>query len=120
MGDFRKLHVWQEARALATCVYRLTEGFPTRESFGLSSQLRRAAVSIMANVAEGCGRNRDKEFARYLSIALGSSTELESHLYLALDLSLLKKTEAVELFARIQRLQARLATLSRRIKARSQ
>lgn len=86
MKDFRDLKVWDKAHALTLSVYRLTGGFPASEVYGLSSQMRRSAASIPANIAEGCGRDGDKELARYLQIAMGSASELEYHLLLAKDL----------------------------------
>jgi len=84
--DFRKQKVWQKAHDLALEVYRVTEAFPKREVFGLTSQIRRAGVSIPANIAEGCGQDTDADFARFLQIAMGSASELEYHLLLAHDL----------------------------------
>ena len=83
MKDFRKQKVWGKAHDLALKVYRVTEAFPKTELFGLTSQIRRAGVSIPANIAEGCGRDTDADFARFLQIAMGSASELEYHLLLA-------------------------------------
>jgi four helix bundle protein len=84
--DFRTLLVWQKAHALTIETYRLTAGFPKDELYGLTSQMRRAAASIPTNIAEGCGRGSDADFARFLQIALGSASELEYQLILARDL----------------------------------
>ena len=89
MKDFRKLQVWHKAHALVLAIYRETAAFPRDERFGLTSQIRRAAVSIPGNIAEGCGRNTDHDFARFLDYALGSASEVEYHLLLALDLDFL-------------------------------
>jgi four helix bundle protein len=70
MGDFKRLDVWHKAQRLAATVYRLTADFPAVERYGLSSQIRRAAVSVTANIAEGCGRQGDVELRRFLRIAL--------------------------------------------------
>jgi four helix bundle protein len=86
MQDFKKLVVWQKAHLLAVDIYRVSATFPNYELYGLTSQIRRACVSIPANIAEGCGKDGDAEFCRYLRIALGSTTELEYHLLLARDL----------------------------------
>jgi four helix bundle protein len=88
MRDFRKLMVWQKAHQLTLGIYELTANFPRDEVYGLTSQVRRAAASIPANVAEGCGRDGDTELARFLRIAMGSANELEYHLILARDLGL--------------------------------
>ena len=81
--SFRDLKVWQKAMRLAVSVYAATKGFPASERYGLATQIRRAAGSIPANVAEGHIRHSRKEFLRYLDIALGSAAELETHLLLA-------------------------------------
>jgi four helix bundle protein len=89
MGDFKKLEVWQAAHALACDVYKSTRVFPKTEAYGLTSQLRRSAASVAANLAEGSGRNGDAEFSRYVRISLGSAAELEYHLLLSRDVGLL-------------------------------
>jgi four helix bundle protein len=89
MKDFRSLKVWQKSHELALAVYKVTLSFPREEIYGLASQLRRAASSIPANIAEGCGCNGNREFARFLEIALRSASETEYHLLLARDLGYL-------------------------------
>ena len=89
MRDFKTLQVWQKAHQLTLNIYRATEAFPDTERYGLTSQTRRAAASIAANIAEGCGRNSDADFARFLQIAFGSASELEYHLLLGHDLNML-------------------------------
>lgn len=93
MKDFRRLKVWELAHALTMLVYELTREFPKSESYGLTPQLRRAASSVPANIAEGCGRDGDKEFARYVQIAMGSASELEYHLLLSRDLGHVQATQ---------------------------
>jgi four helix bundle protein len=83
INSFKDLRVWQESMALAEACYRLTRGFPKDETFGLSSQIRRSAVSVPANIAEGHGRESTQTFIQYLRIAQGSLKELETHLLLA-------------------------------------
>ncbi len=83
--NFRDLIVWQKARILVKNIYELTRKFPADERFGLTSQLRRAVVSIVSNIAEGSGRNTDADFLRFLDMANGSACEVEAQLYLALD-----------------------------------
>lgn len=85
MGDYQKLEVWKAAHRLTLGIYRGTAAFPASERFGITSQLRRAAASIAANIAEGCGRNSDNELARFLRISLGSANEVEYFLLLARD-----------------------------------
>jgi four helix bundle protein len=82
MRDYRDLKVWEKAHRLTLAVYRGTAHFPKAELFGLTSQIRRASVSIEANLAEGCGRRSDGEMARYIQIAMGSGSELSCHLLL--------------------------------------
>jgi len=89
MGDFHQLVVWQKAHRLTLDVYTVTSRFPQHEIFSLTSQTRRASLSIPANIAEGTGRGGDREFLRFLRIALGSAAELEYHLLLAHELSYL-------------------------------
>lgn len=93
MRNYEDLEVWQKAHALTIRVYRATERFPRSETFGLTSQIRRASSSIGANLAEGCGRWGDGEMARYIQIASGSASELQNHLRLAKDLELLTLVE---------------------------
>lgn len=89
MRDFRQLKVWEKAHGLALEVYRATREFPSEERFGLTIQLRRAAVSVPSNIAEGCGRGGNRELSQFLSIAAGSSSEVEYQLLLARDLGYL-------------------------------
>jgi len=87
--DFRNLQVWQKAHQLTLDVYRLTKRFPDDERFGLTSQLRRAASSVEANLAEGSARGGDADFARFVQIAVGSICETDCHLLLSKDLGYL-------------------------------
>ena len=90
MRDFRTLTVWVKAHRLVLDIYQVTKAFPKDERFGLTSQMRRSAASICANIAEGCGRGR-LDFARFVQIALGSASELEYHVILCGDLHLIDK-----------------------------
>lgn len=76
MQDFKKLKVWQKAHTFTVNLYKLTKDFPAEEKYGLTNQIRRASVSIESNIAEGCGRNGNKEFSRFLYIAQGSAKEV--------------------------------------------
>ncbi len=87
--DFRKLQVWARAHALTLEIYRLTRSFPRAKQYGLTSQMRRAAASVPANIAEGCGRGGKAELARFLRIAQGSISELSYFIQLATDLQML-------------------------------
>lgn len=86
MNNFRELKVWQRAIDLATEIYSLTKGFPESEKFGLTSQLRRAAISVSSNIAEGSGRQSNPDFKKFLSYALGSLYEIESQIIIAKNL----------------------------------
>lgn len=90
MQDFKKLVVWQKAHQLALAIYKGTMRFSKEELYGLTSQMRRAGVSISATIAEGCGRRSKVDFARFLQISVGSASELEYHLVLAHDLGFMK------------------------------
>lgn len=94
MGTFKDLLVWQKSLTLAKKVYQVTGNFPTEERFGLVNQMRRCAVSIPSNIAEGYGRGSDKELLRFLYVALGSSNELETQLILSLELSFMKEEDS--------------------------
>ncbi|HMS59992.1 MAG TPA: four helix bundle protein [Tepidiformaceae bacterium] len=87
MRPFQELVVWQRAHQLVLDVYRESNALPAEERFGLTSQMRRSAASVPANIAEGSARNTDAEMRHFLSIAFGSATELEYHLLLAKDLA---------------------------------
>jgi four helix bundle protein len=91
---FEKLDVWQNARALNQSVYRKIRTFPAEEHFALTSQIRRASISISSNIAEGAGRNSDKDFAHFLEQAYGSCTELASQLFLAFDEGYVSETSS--------------------------
>src|SRR4029434_1699965 len=92
MGDFAKLSVWKRAQQLALEVYPETSHWPTHELFGLTSQSRRAAVSVPANIAEGCGKNSDAELAKHARQSMGSGSELSYYLILARDLSYITRS----------------------------
>ncbi len=91
MRDYRSLKVWEKAHRLVLSLYEVTKEFLREEVFGLTSQIRRSAASIPANIAEGCGRDGIAELAQFCRIAMGSASELEYHILLSRDLGLLKK-----------------------------
>lgn len=93
MHKFKELKVWQKGRVLVKEIYQVTHNYPKDELFGITSQMRRAAVSIPTNIAEGCGRNSDKELSRFLDIANGSAFELETMVILSLDLEFLSQED---------------------------
>lgn len=97
--SFQDLLVWQKAMSLVESCYKATETFPRHQLFGLTNQLQRAAVSIPANIAEGYGRRSTGDYLRYLSIAYGSLSELETHIQIACRLNYTEAQEATELLA---------------------
>jgi four helix bundle protein len=97
MRKHHELKAWQEAISLVTDVYELTAKFPKDELFGLTSQMRRAAVSIPSNVAEGAARSTDKEFLHFLAIARGSLSELETQTIIARNLTYVEDNPAISL-----------------------
>ncbi|HXE90101.1 MAG TPA: four helix bundle protein [Terriglobales bacterium] len=111
MKDFHDLKVWEKSHAFALEAYSLTAAFPVDERFGLTAQIRRAASSIPANIAEGCGRSGNGEFSRFLYIAMGSACELEYHLLLARDLKLIDPEEYKRGVARVLEVKRMLAAL---------
>ena len=119
MRDFHKLKVWHKAHAVTLEVYQATRSFPREELYGLTSQTGRAAVSVCANLAEGCGRRGSAEFARFLDIALGSASELEYHLILAVDLKLLDHETHKQLNVAVIQVKCMIAGLLRKLRADS-
>jgi four helix bundle protein len=117
MQDYRKLSVWEKAHLLTISVYKITRVFPKEELFALTSQIRRAAASIPANIAEGCGRGGGIELGRFLQIASGSAHELEYHFLLARDLGYLKTEEYDSLNTQVSEIKRMLSALVKKIKA---
>jgi four helix bundle protein len=114
MDNFRNLIVWKRAVELATCVYRKTVNFPKYELYGLTSQIRRSAVSISSNIAEGAGRRSKKEFANFLGISYGSACELETQLLIANNLEYLKEEDFDFLFNELNEIQKMLYVLEKK------
>jgi len=117
--DFRQLKVWEKAHQLTLEVYPVTVRFPREETYGLTSQIRRASSSICANLAEGCGRNGAAELARFCSIARGSASELEYHLLLARDLHYLQTSDHEKLAAETTEVKRMLTALMQKLIAES-
>ena len=115
MEDFKDLRVWEKAHELTLSVYSKTHGFPREEMYGLTSQIRRAASSVGANIAEGCGRRSDGEMRRFLQIARGSASEVEYHLLLARDLQFLSADDFKDLEAMVLEIQRMLAAFVQRL-----
>ncbi len=119
MRDFKTLKVWDRAHRLVLSVYQATARFPKEELYGLTSQVRRSAASIPANIAEGCGRDGEAELARFCQIAMGSASELEYHLLLAKDLKLLTGDDYPQLATDVVEVKRMLATFIRTLRPRS-
>jgi four helix bundle protein len=115
--DFRKLEIWQRSHSLALSIYGATRAFPKDELFGLTSQLRRAATSVPTNIAEGCGRDSDPELKRFLDIAHGSASELDSLLILSCDLGFLSREMHVPLAEELTQIKRMVGAFSRQLKA---
>jgi four helix bundle protein len=116
MQDFRKLNVWQKAHRLTLDVYAATREFPKDELYGLTSQIRRAAASIPANIAEGCGRDGGDDLARFLQIAAGSASEVEYHLLLAHDLNYLTTPSWQSLSNAVREVKQMLTSLLQKVR----
>ena len=111
MHDFRRLNVWQQARELAVAIDGLSRAFPRRDRGIVGGQLRRAAISIPSNIAEGCGKSSRKETIRFLQIASGSATEAENHLLIASDLGYLSDEVRERMSGQLKAVQRMLAKL---------
>lgn len=112
--SFEKLEVWQNARLLVTEVYQITEDFPEKEKFGMTNQIRRAAASVCANLAEGAARISAKEQAHFTSIAYGSLIELLNHLIISTDLKFITEDIQVRFREKIQPLSVKINNLRQR------
>lgn len=109
--SYKELVVWQKSMVLCQKVYKLSESFPKTETFGLTSQMRRSAVSIPSNIAEGKYRGTRKDFAQFLRIARGSTAELETQIILTINLGLTKKENLVEIESLIEEISKMLSVL---------
>jgi four helix bundle protein len=117
--DFRNLKVWDKAHTLTLDIYKTSKSFPREEMYGLTSQIRRASVSIGANIAEGACRRGDVDFARFLQIAAGSASEVEYHLLLSRDLELLQSADFQRLTDEVVEVKRMLAALMQKLRADS-
>lgn len=115
--NFRNLKVWQLSVDFVTSIYQLTTQFPSDEKFGLSSQIKRSAVSIPSNIAEGSGRGSNKEFARFLSISLASSYEIETQLIVANRLNFLTETIVQEITKKLHEIQKMIFSLHKKFES---
>ncbi len=115
MRDFRKLDVWDRSHQLTLDVYRATDSFPSNERFGLTAQIRRCAISIPSNIAEGAGRESRPDYARFLGVAIGSAHELDYQLQLSKDLGYLGVIRHGELAGDVVAVRSMLASLRKRV-----
>lgn len=115
MRDYRRLAVWEKSHKLVLRIYAATASFPRDESYGLTSQVRRASSSIPSNIAEGCGRSGDGELRRFLFIAMGSANELEYQLFLAKDLEYIEPATYASLTDDLNEVKRMLSGLINRI-----
>jgi four helix bundle protein len=115
--SFEELPVWQDARKFTNKIYNITNKFPKEELYGLTSQIRRATVSIMSNIAEGFDRRSDKELSNFLSMARGSSSEVQNDLYIALDLKYISEEEFKKMYAEAKKIAKQINGLMTYLKS---
>ena len=113
MNKFKELKVWQKAIQLVTKIYSVTKNFPKEEMYGIVSQIRRCAVSIPSNIAEGAGRGGKKEFSHFLDIAKGSSFELETQLIISTELGFLNKNGFEDINSELDEIQKMITGLQK-------
>lgn len=116
MHNFRKLDIWKDSMELTTKVYKLTADFPSDERFNLTSQIRRCAISIPSNIAEGAGRNTNGDFNRFLGIATASSYELETQLIIAQKLGIVSEQQIDTLIVELHSIQKRIYNFKQSLK----
>ena len=116
MRDYRKLEIWQIGRTINKETYRITSDFPKSELYGLVSQMRRASISIISNIAEGCGRDSLKEFIQFLKVSFGSVRELESQFYAALDVGFVDEKNFDEIMEKLDMLSKKIWNYIRYLK----
>jgi four helix bundle protein len=119
MQNYKELKVWEKAHSFTLKVYEASQSFPKDELYSLTNQLRRAASSIPANIAEGCGKNSQSDFAHFLNIALGSANEAEYFLILSTDLNYLKVADFSKLYETINEIKAMLIALINKVRESS-
>ncbi|MFB9110862.1 four helix bundle protein [Flavobacterium gyeonganense] len=119
MSDFRKLLIWQKSMSLVTKIYYSTNNFPKEEIFGLTSQIRRSSISIPSNIAEGSGRESDKDLLRFLNISVGSLFEMQTQLEIAKNISYLKEDDFNNLYEDSREVERMLVSIIKKIKYRN-
>jgi four helix bundle protein len=119
MGDFKSLIVWQKSVALVTDIYQMTESFPKNEAFGLTSQIRRAAVSIPSNIAEGHSRRSTLDYIQFLKISRGSLAELETQLLISKNLNFISENNFLEINEKLLEIAKMLNSLITKLNPKS-
>lgn len=115
MRDYHKYDVWKYGHEITLEIYDITKTFPKEEQFGVTNQMRRASYSIPSNISEGCGRESDAEFKRFLIIARGSATELEYFIILALELGYIEKDIYKQIYDKVNKVKRSLNSLIKKI-----
>ena len=113
--SYRDLMVWQKSKALVKSIYALSKDFPKEEAYGLTSQIRRSAISVPSNIAEGYGRRSTSDFIRFLRMASGSLYELQTQVEIALDLEYVKKETCQRVFADANEVEKMLSSFIRKL-----
>ncbi|WP_298347588.1 four helix bundle protein [uncultured Dokdonia sp.] len=116
MRDFRKYNIWELSHKLTLDIYTVSREFPQNESYGIVSQIRRASASIPTNIAEGCGRDSDAEFNRFLTIAMGSASETEYLLILSKDLQYINDEYFENLNSKVNIIKQKIYSLKQKLK----
>lgn len=116
INTFRDLLVWQKSMSIVTEIYTLTSSFPKEELFGLTSQIRRSAISIPSNIAEGYGRNSTGDYKRFLQISCGSLNELQTQIEISFNLNLITKEKNIETLEKIQEIDRMMLSPISKIK----
>ena len=116
MSNYRKLLIWQKSISLVTKIYTSTKKFPKEEIFGLTSQIRRSSISIPSNIAEGSGRESNKDFIRFLYISLGSLFEMQTQLEIAKNIEYLTEEEFNNLYEDSREIERMLVSLIKKLK----
>ncbi|GAB4231925.1 MAG: four helix bundle protein [Ekhidna sp.] len=117
MHRYKELEVWKKAVKLSLEIYKLTQQFPSEEKYGLVSQMRRSSVSIASNIAEGAGRNTNGEFGQFLGIAQGSAFELETQLFIAMNMEFISHDKSDEVGTEIQAISNMIFKLKQSLKS---
>lgn len=119
MRDFRKYDIWKLSHEFVLEIYTVTKDFPSQEIYGITNHVRRAAASIPTNISEGCGRNSDAEFSRFIHIALGSANEVEYLIQLAYDLKYLSENSYTDLNGKVNLIKKKLFHFNKSLQTKS-